>query len=288
MARPSSKPVVIKYIWDRHYDANTGTLKDPNVTLDEVAAAIQATVTEQLKIYPKPLKANNPANFVKDIVRRPDIRPFLPNEVVNAGYIIEQLVGSDMCFRFIPFSGATGATASGLQPSADALKAENVHRLESISIPLASRRLGRPDESWLAQVSARLNLVATHLALFSNLPVVALDLLQTGMKLGNSEIDAVFLATLSPNGNDEAFALVSCEVKSVKEALGLEQVERGATRLAKLSASLNLGAIETIPMGVKALGGGLIWVAEFDTVFPPLQLASEQVYTFAPPLKGVS
>ncbi len=42
-----------------------------------------------------------------------------------------------------------------------------------------------------------------------------------------------------------------------------------------------------IPMGVKVLRGGLVWVVEFDTRFPPLAQVSDAVYELRPPVPGI-
>ena len=66
-------------------------------------------------------------------------------------------------------------------------------KIETISMPLATRRLGRKDEPWLIQVLVKLRIIETHMALFSNRKIIQLDHLQMNMKLSKTEIDALFL-----------------------------------------------------------------------------------------------
>jgi hypothetical protein len=274
----SQKPAVIERLFFDRYDPSTRKLTRAEVTLDEVVAAIREVADG--------LSPMNPANFMKDIVRRANRNDYVPGSVLERGFTVEQYVGDRHCFRFVPLPAGQTTAFPELVPSPELLEDGAIHPIQSISLPLASRRMGRPDESWLTQVAVRLNLVHTHLALFSQQPVVALDLLQTGMKLGRGEIDSVFLATLS-DVDEERYALVSCEVKSVKEVIEPEQVLRGAETVSAQASKLKLGDLAVIPMALKALGEGLLWLIEFSTNFPPLEAETEKIYRFVPPLKGV-
>ena len=74
------------------------------------------------------------------------------------------------------------------------------HQTGSVSMPLASRLLGRSDEPWLVQVSVRLHIIETYFALFSSrkAAIRQVDHLQNALKLRRTEIDALFLGVEEP------------------------------------------------------------------------------------------
>jgi hypothetical protein len=275
----SEKTKVIERLFFDRYDRKAKTVARPVVTGDEVAAAIRATKAK--------LSTRNTANFFKDIVRSGTRNENFPTSVVAEGWTAEQFVSGEAVFRFVPLpAGQTVAFAEAVAPP-ELLEEEQVHVIQSVSLPLASRRMGRSDESWLTQVAVRLHIIDTHLAVYSQQPVINVDLLQTGAKLGHAEVDAVFLAILAA-ASGEVPALVSCEVKSRNEVLELEQVLRGAQATAVQRRKVKLpDDSPVIPMAIKALGGGLLWVVEFATTFPPLVTATQRVYRLEPPVTGV-
>lgn len=276
----SEKTPVIEYLFSKRFDEKTKSLRNPVVSKADVSRAIRATRA--------PLSTDNPANFFKDIVRSKRRNDHFPESVLARGYTAEQFVSDRNCFRFIPLPKGQVAAFADLEPDPDLLEFDAIHPIQSISLPLASRRMGRSDESWLTQVAVRLHVIDTHLALYSALPLINLDLLQTGAKLGRSEIDAVFLALLTEPRGETKPALVSCEVKSRTEMLEAEQVLRGAETVARQKKKLELpDDTLVIPIAIKALGDGLMWVVEFDTTFPPLTQKSERVYRFEPAVNGV-
>jgi len=57
---------------------------------------------------------------------------------------------------------------------------------------LDMKALGRRDENWLAQVSARLGVVEAHFARYSQRKVEEISFLQTGLKLGRGEVDSAY------------------------------------------------------------------------------------------------
>lgn len=101
------------------------------------------------------------------------------------------------------------------------------HKIESLSLPLASRRLGRRDEPWLVQVLIKLRVIETHLAMFSQRKIVQLDHLQMSVKLRKSEIDALFLALehedpAHPESVHEV--IVCCEAKQMHDDILEDQM----------------------------------------------------------------
>lgn len=277
MSTDSEKPRVIEYLFDLRWEPSTGTVSTPIVSMDDVVRAIRDTGAN--------LSTRNPANFLKDIVRKDNRNTVFPDSVVKRGYTAEQFVGEGNAFRFITLPLGQTTAFEVFEPTKDEF--EQAHPIESISLPIAARRLGRKDESWLTQVSVRLHLLHTHLALHSSRSVIALDLLQTNVKLRKGEVDAAFLAHETVDG-EITDLLVACEVKRAGEVLEKEQIERGAMAL-RSSGRQALGdeSIEVIPMGVKTFANGSIWVVEFHVDFPPLTVASSHVYVFQPSVKGI-
>ena len=264
----SEKTAVIENLFLERHDLRTGNLIDDMVTLEQVSAAIRK--------WGGSLSDRNPANFMKDIVRSPTRNDVFPAVVVAAGWTARQDPGEGRCFRFIRLPPGQATPFLTTFPDPDLVT--NPHPVQSLSLPPASRTFGRPHETWLTHVVTNLAVVHTHLALNSPLELLGLELLQSNVELGKAEVDAIYLGTLS---NETKF-LVSCEMKGPREVLDEDQIERGSGRVAETS-----GGASVVPMGVKALEGGLVWIVEFDMTFPPLAKVSEGVYRLMPPVQGV-
>jgi hypothetical protein len=264
----SQKTLVIEEVFFERYDAKTGTLSDDIVTLEQVSKAI--------RMWGGGLSDRNPANFMKDIVRSPSRNRVFPDAVVKAGWTARQDPGKGRCFRFLELPVGQ-LTAFLTNDPAPALVA-NPHPVQSLSLPPASRAFGRADETWLTHVVTNLDIVHTHLGLHSPLELKGVELLQSNVKLGEAEIDALYLGVLE---SEENF-LISCEMKGMREVLDEDQIERGAARVAATS-----GADFVVPMGIKTLAGGLVWIVEFDPGLPPLRKVSEGVYRLRPPVQGI-
>lgn len=261
-------PIIEKLFFDR-YDPESGALTDEIVTLDQVTDAIRLSGD---------LSPRNPANFMKDIVRSRSRNELFPAAVVQAGWTAIQDPGESNCFRFVPLP--PGQSTAFVTNEPDAVLLTNPHPVQSLSLPPASRTFGRSDETWLTHVVTNLDIVHTHLGLHSPLDLLGLELLQSNVKLGKAEVDAVYLGTLN-NGTN---FLVSCEMKGPREELDLDQIERGARQVHTSSAA---EAAFVVPLGVQALRGGLIWIVEFARDFPPLAKASEGVYRPVPSVGGI-
>jgi hypothetical protein len=264
----SEKTLVIENLFLERHDPITGDLTDEIVTLEQVSAAIRE--------WGGSLSDRNPANFMKDVVRSPNRNEVFPGSVVAAGWTARQDPGDGHCFRFMPLP--PGQTTAFLTTYPDPALVTNPHSVQSLSLPPASRTFGRPHETWLTHVVTNLAVVHTHLALNSPLELLGLELLQSNVELGKAEVDAIYLSTTNGGAN----FLVSCEMKGPREVLDEDQIERGAGRVAETS-----GGASVVPMGVKALDGGLIWIVEFDMSFPPLAKVSEGVYRLMPSVQGV-
>jgi hypothetical protein len=259
----SKKPEVIEKIFFDRWDGETKSLAESVVTMSDIADAIRASDID--------LSTDNLANFFKDIVR---------NNRRNANFPASGV------FEFIPLPpGATEAFPE-LEPARD--KLENPLMVQSLCLPMEARKLGREDESWLAQAVAELRLIETHLALHSELDLIGVAHLMTNMKLGSGEIDSMWRGEIEyPSGDTESI-LIPAEMKSRNEVLEFEQVRRGAMAAA-VEAEKKLKRSEAVlPMAVKVLADHLVWVLEFEMDFTEeLRIASEAVYRPSPEIPGV-
>ncbi|HET9592381.1 MAG TPA: hypothetical protein VFP17_05630 [Solirubrobacterales bacterium] len=265
----SKKTLVIEKLFFERFDAKTKMLSDPIVTLEQAEEAIRRWGKGRLS-------TRNPANFMKDIVRSPNRNKLFPESVVREGWTARQDPGSGRCFRFVPLDPEQ--ETAFLTATPDPSLVANPHLVQTLSLPPASRPFGRPHETWLTHVVTNLGIVHTHFALNSPLDLIALDLLGSNVALGDAEVDAIYLAT-SIEGRQ---MLVSCEMKGMNEVLDEDQIERGSRQVAKTSRTL-----EVIPMGIKAIGGGMVWIVEFDPHLPPLAKLSESVFRLEPPVPGI-
>lgn len=269
----SYKTEVIRQLFYERYDKATRTISEDLVSLGQVSEAIAK--------WGDGASTKNPANFMKDIVRSPNRNNLFPEDVAETGWTARQEMGTTTdrtggCFRFVPLP--SGQTTAFLNNEPDPSMLQNPHAIQSLSLNTMSRRFGRPHETWLTHVATTLGVIHTHLALYGSQELIGLELLQTNIALGDGEVDALLLGTLK----DSSAVLVSCEMKGPREVLDEDQIERGAKLVADSDPT-----IPVIPVGVKALKGGHIWVVEFNSGFPPLAKLSEGVYKLTPPVPGV-
>lgn len=264
----SKKTAVIEGLFRERYDAKTGALSDELVTLEQVAVAIRR--------WGNGLSERNAANFMKDVVRSGTRNAIVPARVLKAGWTVRQAPGRGGCFRFVPLPRGQTTPFAVRQP--DPAKVADPWPVQALSLPAASRKFGRAHETWLTHVVTTTGIVHTHLALHSPLDLLGLELLQSNVGLGDAEVDALYLGVLA----DESEVLVSCEMKGLRDVLDEDQIERGAERVRDTS-----GVSVVVPMGVKVLPRGLVWIVEFDASFPPLAKASEAVYELRPKVPGI-
>jgi hypothetical protein len=166
-------------------------------------------------------------------------------------------------------------------------------------MPLATKSLGRTDESWLIQVAVQLKVLETHFANLSQAGVVELTHLQTGVKLNRTEIDSLFLAVTDGPEGRRTNALVTCEAKQQKDPiLGSQVIEQVASAYASVK-NLDLKIESVIPIALKALRDrAAIYVAEFEpwtaeeAAVPEaerkdLVVSCSAVYRLTPPVPGI-
>jgi len=279
----SRKTEIIQSLFDARFNPLTKRLSSTIVTLEEVSAAIHAS---NLAHPNEPMSTRNPANFFKDFIRKQkSANKNWPRRVFDAGFTAVQVTSEGRCFEFIPLLPQQ-AVPFPLDVVREPTTKTPRHKIESLSIPLASRRLGRRDEPWLIQVFVRLRVLETHLALYSKLPIVQLDHLQTNVKLSGAEIDALFLAT----EKDSCEIMVACEAKGIRDDVIVSQL------LGEVKALFRAGISQdsVLPIAVKALAPSRVYVIEFQAVSrnespgkTSLEVTSSAVYEFVPKVPGI-
>lgn len=292
MASRSRKSEIIEALFKQRWNAQTKALTNAVVTLNDVSGAI-----EQYNSGRPPsqrLSTKNPANFFKDFIRnKRRANANWPLFILQAGYTARQVTGQGRCFEFVEIPpGQAVPFPETVVPLPD----QNTprHRVESVSLPLASRRLGRAEETWIVQVVVRLRIIETHLSLFSprRERIVQVDHLQMSVKQSNAEIDALFL--IQENGGDQSVCqevIVCCEAKGLRDDLLEDQIVqqvRAVFRLPGVTQDL------AVPIGVKVVGRSEIYVVEFEAVtrdqadnLESLRKASGVVYELSPPVPGI-
>lgn len=281
------KTLAILQMFERRWDEATKSLVDPIVSLKEVQQAIQAHNASKVG---GEVSDGNPANFFKDLVRvRRSANRNWPKEVFLAGYTGQQLQSGGSSFRFIAVEPSQSEPfPADLLPLPDA-STQRI-QIESVSLPLASKRLGRRDEPWLIQVLIRLRVFETHLALSSGQNVLQLDHLQTNVKLRGAEIDALFLAVVADKNGVTSEAIVCCEAKSKRDDIVPHQI------LNQVRAAFRMGITQKtiIPLAVKAIRPSEVWIVEFEpltqgqaTKAEGLVVSTSIIYQLVPPVEGI-
>lgn len=143
----------------------------------------------------------------------------------------------------------------------------------------------------MAQVLVRLRVIETHLALYSKWDVLQVDHLQMSVKLGKTEIDALYLALLQRDRGEMQEAIVTCETKGLSDDILEDQV------LSQVLATFSMPGVNqdlVIPMAVKARGPSSLHVVEFEAVAraealttASLRVSTEAVYEFVPQIQGI-
>ncbi|MHC2318842.1 hypothetical protein ACVIHC_005888 [Bradyrhizobium diazoefficiens] len=284
----SEKTLVIDYLWDLLAEEGQGRRV---VDRDDVVKAITHCNAQ----FGLKLSIGNPANFMKDVVRSDNASDHWPPRLTSMRIGARQRPSGRRVFEFVDFAeGQTEPFPNRYMPDSSL----PVLPIEAVSLSLAKRSLGRKDESWLVQVAVELRLIQTHLATHSEQSVEEVSHLQTGVKLGTSEIDSLFLAHLREQGGTLKKALVTCEAKQEGQRILDHQIVEqivAASRSVRL-AGLDISLI--IPLAIKAMEGGRIYIAEFapwtlemsdlpEDQLPDVVMASEALYNLVPPVPGI-
>ncbi len=276
----SEKTQVIEWIFfNLKFNETTGEVDDPIVTFRDLARGIEETGAG--------LSLSNPANFWKDLTRGSTRDATWPSSVFKKGFTGRDAIGQAQGASF-EFVSITPGQATPFQHEEILFSAERVvsQRVQSLSMPMAMKALGRRDENWLSQVAVRLNLVESFFALFSDRIVLEVSFLQTGLKLGNGEVDAAFSVV-----TDDGTWLLSAEAKGRNEPFHLPQIGRAARELSRAASAIH-GVVGVIPFGLKIVGDSKIWCVEFEPVGDdPNELpkvSSEGAFELYPTVTGIS
>lgn len=239
----SKKTPVIEYLFQ---EFQAGKYPDGIVYAQDVLAAISACKAD--------LGVGNPANFLKDIIRKNTANSNWPASVATAGYFGRQRYGDKRVFQFVPFApGQTVPYPDHYLPAADTPR----YFIQSATVPAVARELGRKEESWLMQVVVALRVIESQLALFSPLRGRLRDVthLQMSMKT-QPEIDGTFLVSHSSRRalrtGRESFALATCEAKGDGERLLEDQIREQVAVAFATSSHLGEPRIDAVkPMAVQ-------------------------------------
>ena len=278
----SQKPVVIERIYRTLLAADGVTMTRSVVTNTDVVEAISWCNAN----HGTTLSAKNPANFLKDIIRGANASGMWPDSLKALHLGARQVTGDGNVFEFVPY--APGQT----KPFPDRFgyhAAVETHKIQSVSMPLASKALGRDDETYLIQVAVKLNVVETHFALYSPLNVVELNHLQIGIKLRLCEVDSLFAAICRDEEGQDRALVITAEAKRKNQRILEEQVIQQVR-----AAFQEMPVVDTVAPIVLASAGGGIYLAEFKAVkraglaiFNELELATERLYVLVPAVRGV-
>ena len=284
---PSKKTVVVDYLWD--------VLSSEGRTVATFADVSKA-IRHCNDAFAIDLKADNPANFMKDLLRGGNASKNWPARLTAKRISGRQITGDGRIFEFIDFSqDQTEAFPNPLEPTGT----EPEFIIQSVSLPLTTKTLGRQDESWLIQVAVHLRLLESHFANLSLINVIELTHLQTGIKLNRTEIDSLFLATIADDDGKKMSALVTCEAKQQKDPILADQIVQQVISAYASIRALDLEMDFVIPVAIKALKGrSAIYVSEFEIWTAneaqaaegdrkDLVVACAGVYILKPPVPGI-
>lgn len=277
----SQKTTVIEFLFQNYWDDASTSLTKTLMSLEDVAQAIR----DCNEIHGSTLSDRNPANFLKDFLRGGNASKNWPESVAKKRYTGIQRTGDGYSFEFIPY------LPDQTEPFPDAFKIRDgapSYPVQSISIPLVTKTLGRSDETWLVQTAINLRVVETHFAVAAAFPLLELTHLQMGIKLRATEIDALFLGKAGNLKIPEP-VLVTCEAKQAKDPLIPSQI------INQVQAAFEATDVETvIPIGLRAIKDIGFYLTEFGAVrrddassLDELSLASDAIYKLYPAVKGI-
>ena len=279
----SHKPHVIERIFDLLWDSNSQTLTRTMVTSADVIDAIH-WATENKGIS---LSTKNPANFFKDVIRGSGGEQMWPDKLKNLRWTGYQNTGDGNVLEFVQYKpGQTEAFPEPFKYHQDVAR----HQIQSLSMPLASKALGRDDETYLIQVAVKLAVVETHFALRSSLKVLELSHLQMGVKLRRTEIDSLFSGRFVDSlDGEQKLLIITAEAKNKGQRILVEQIINQVKAAFQLVPTVEV----VVPVAMVARTGG-IYLVEFQAVrrsevaaFDALTLASETFYELCPAVTGI-
>lgn len=281
----SKKTAIIERIFAELYDPVSGTLNRTIVTVEDVQAA-KRYCRDELGMA---IKVDaNPFNFMKDIVRTNSAERIWPQRLIGLGIGGQQRTGDGAIFEFI--EGGLDALRS-LSEDYKPTDETPVFPVQSLSLPLASKALGRTDESWLLQVAVNLRIIESHFAIGEERQIDPLEIyhLQMDIKLRRVQIDALYrVLHISPDKVEKS-ALITVEAKQGNQRILSEQIKRQVVAAFK-STDTDL----VIPLAIVAIRKKGIYVVEFEAVnrseigeFDAPIFYRDAIFTLNPPVSGI-
>jgi|GEM_PF-924228 len=301
--------ILFRNLWPEGQPRPSGPLI---VTNDEVVAAI-AKRNALNKGESKPLSSANPANFLKDFIRKKTCNTNWPAELKAQRITARQRYGAKQVMEFIDYREGDQVP---FEDRFDPVEGLRELPFESLSLPLEARALGRADEPWLIQVIVGQRLMNTHLAVVASehgLEVETLAHLQMSVKT-QPEIDTTFVATVKQD-ESRLRTYITGEAKQLNERILEDQIREQVAKAFEITAPLTdteeIHAVMPMvfkvvrhPPGVKPKQSRrgiyvaqfeLITRKEFDTKYSnerlhelPLTIQSRAFYEPQPPIRGIS
>ncbi|RII27337.1 MAG: hypothetical protein CXR31_08825 [Geobacter sp.] len=295
----SKKTEVIRNIFNDLWDEKAKKLTRDVVTKDDIADAIRGINAKASSPKAK-LSVSNPANFFKDFVRSSiSANKNWPDDVFKRGYTAEQKTGKGDVFRFI--SLVTGQKTPFVESVASypKLGAAEEFKVQSLSLPVVTRLMGRRDEAWLLQIAVKLRLIESHLAFCSEHDFEFVDHLQNGLKLRNAEIDSLFygktkhgdIMIITVEAKNKKDDILETQILSqVKSVQGMANIKNNKKEFLDGSKTL-----QVLPMAMKIVGDSKIYMAEYQPILfdgpepllKDLVLRKESFGTLSPEVPGV-
>jgi hypothetical protein len=282
----SQKTIVIQRIFEQLFDVSSGKLTRSIVTAKDLEDA-KRYCNEHLGATIK--LDGNPFNFMKDIVRGTAGDRIWPDDVRKHGFVGQQRTGEGRVFEFVKVDQLESTHfAVDFRPTDSTPR----YSVQSLSLPLASKSLGRTDESWLLQVAVNLRIIESHFAVGERRQIDAVELnhLQMDIKLRNVQIDALYLARFKNSSNDAIdSALITVEAKQGKQRILTEQIARQVIA-AFHSTSNDL----IIPVAIVAIRDQGMYVVEFNAVqraeianFVAPEFYRDAMFVLLPAVQGI-
>lgn len=236
----SMKVEVIEWLFRRHWPAGSARPRGRMlVTRHEVVEGIQARNNNHAGA--RKLSVGNPANFLKDFIRKRTCNANWPQALKSLRITARQVYGGENVLEFVDY------LPDDLEPFPDRFDPTpdmEVIPFEALSIPVEARELGRPDEAWLIQVIVSQRILYTHFAIVArdkDPRVQTLAHLQTSVKT-QPEIDATFVANVvvgsATAAESRLRAYVTCEAKQHNERILEHQIKEQVGKAFELTALL--------------------------------------------------
>lgn len=315
-ASQSKKTKVIEILFERFWPS--GTPRPVGRMIVDNDMVVEAIAARNKREGGKELSRKNPANFLKDLIRKRTCNSNWPDKLKGQKITARQVYGKKQVFEFIDY----GADDKEPFPDRfDPVPDLPVMPFEALSIPVEARDLGRQDEPWLIQVTVSQRVLYTHLAVIARqagLNVSTLAHLQVSVKT-QPEIDATFIATLAPekHGDPPVRVYVTAEAKQLNERI-LEHQIREQVRVAfaitaQLKGSEKIDAVMPVvfqvveyshqkaglltkTQGIYVVQFQVIERAVFEKEFKigeklhelPLIIQSRAIFEPMPPIRGIS